>query len=187
MCSLVADGKKALTGLFEHLAYVAAVVKQNRTRAPLVAEPLLAANERRALVARKLDALGFSGAWAPMAHPGDKLGSKDTGQPATSSDAADDGVEVVGGKGNGHDYTLPHLRANCVVHPWLPTGGDDANATCCAECYCYVCDVPAHECQSWRGEHCHATDQNPTHVALRKAKNDLTWYTGTTQMHARNT
>lgn len=177
--SLVADGKKALQVFFEHLGYVAAVVKQHRTRRPLVPEPLLAAPERLRLVARKLDALGFSGAWAPQADPDDKLGSKDAG-PATSSGGGkgkaedDDEVEVVGGKGNGHDYTLPHLRPNCLAKPWQPNG-DASNEICCSECYCYVCDVPAKECQSWRGEHCHATDQNPTHVALRQAKNDLTW------------
>ena len=190
MCSSL-DGKKALQGLFEYLAYIACCAKENRTRQPPVAEPLLAVKERQALVARKSEALGFGGTWAPEADRNDDLsrpvsggansasgsGSSSSGASGGGGGAAandDDEVEMVGGSGNGHDYTLPHLRFNCVTHPWQPHR-PASNNTCCPECYCYICDLPASKCALWPDAHCHAADQDEQHVALRRANKDLTW------------
>ena len=180
-----------MINFFQYLAYIAAVAKENRTRKPTVAEPLLAVKERQALVARKSEALGFGGAWAPEANKHDDLSRPVSGNGSSSSSSSsssgngngssshekdddDDEVEMVGGSGNGHDYTLPHLRFNCVTHPWQPNRSA-SNNTCFPECFCYVCDLPASKCALWHNAHCHATDQDEQHVALRRANNELTW------------
>ena len=173
-------GKEALRELLVDVLSHAARTPKAHRRKPTVDEPILAKGERLALMARKAEELGFAGSWAPKAAPGDNLGKSESGGGvggASGLDAAaedDDEIEVVGGKGEGHDFVYPHLRSCCTAKPFNP--GKATNEAFCAECYCYICDVPASECVSWAGQHCHATDQNPAHVAMRKAKTDLTWF-----------
>ncbi|XP_019616372.1 PREDICTED: uncharacterized protein LOC109463918 isoform X1 [Branchiostoma belcheri] len=50
----------------------------------------------------------------------------------------------------------PHAREDCMVHKFQ-SGTSVSNATFCDSCYCYVCDIPAKECQQWtQDKHCNA-------------------------------
>ncbi|KAJ1483774.1 hypothetical protein T484DRAFT_1799074, partial [Baffinella frigidus] len=58
---------------------------------------------------------------------------------------------------------LPHARAHCVTYPFMITkeragaAGGQKNEQFCNNCFCYVCDVKASECQGWLTVgHCHA-------------------------------
>jgi hypothetical protein len=51
---------------------------------------------------------------------------------------------------------FPHSRENCVLMPLIQ--GDPSNH--CKNCYCYVCDIPAKNCQSWN-LHCRAQHKDP--------------------------
>ena len=74
---------------------------------------------------------------------------------------------------------LPHTRQHCIHHPFDPADYDrdhlsykretiDKNKEFCPQCHCYVCDMPAGECQSWFSatdghrvsNHCCANDTN---------------------------
>ncbi|KAI8492711.1 hypothetical protein Bbelb_297520, partial [Branchiostoma belcheri] len=58
----------------------------------------------------------------------------------------------------------PHARGDCKIHTFkevdLTTIGPvENNATYCEKCYCFMCDVPASQCQQWTdptGAHCNA-------------------------------
>ncbi|KAI8512173.1 hypothetical protein Bbelb_088120 [Branchiostoma belcheri] len=58
----------------------------------------------------------------------------------------------------------PHARGDCKIHTFkevdLTTIGPvENNATFCEKCYCFMCDVPASQCQQWTdptGAHCNA-------------------------------
>ena len=54
-------------------------------------------------------------------------------------------MEVSGGSSL---LDLPHASFDCT----LPSSDRP-----CANCYCYVCDKPAHECDSWINDHANAT------------------------------
>ena len=43
---------------------------------------------------------------------------------------------------------LPHVRAQCGVHPFQASQTPQ-NAPHCSNCYCYICDIPAISCTSW--------------------------------------
>ena len=61
----------------------------------------------------------------------------------------DDGIQVVGERGAhaGRDY--PHARFSCLVYPF----NSSVKSQHCAQCYCYVCDVPVKQCTGWQ-QHC---------------------------------
>jgi len=61
-------------------------------------------------------------------------------------------VEFVGATGSNPLTDFPHAREHCLVHPFHtdPT-------LHCINCFCYVCDKPASDCQKWNNNHCHAT------------------------------
>lgn len=61
---------------------------------------------------------------------------------------------LVGSKGTNALTDFPHSRENCVLAP-IATGKSKSNEKHCANCYCYVCDIPATDCKTWR-QHCHA-------------------------------
>ena len=91
-------------------------------------------------------------------------GTTGTGQPkddrAYESDTAaaaddDEEFEIVATKGQNALADFPHSRANCVTHPFA--SGD--KKTHCDNCYCYVCDMPAAECQVW-DSHCKANHED---------------------------
>ncbi|XP_031419929.1 uncharacterized protein zgc:112980 isoform X2 [Clupea harengus] len=58
---------------------------------------------------------------------------------------------------------LPHARSDCPAHPFRETAGpelgnthtSELNISFCEQCFCYVCDAPASECEVWRS-HCDA-------------------------------
>ena len=55
---------------------------------------------------------------------------------------------------------LPHMRPDCSVHRFKADGivSLGTNRKTCENCYCYVCDKPAKECEQWckKDKHCHA-------------------------------
>lgn len=62
---------------------------------------------------------------------------------------------VIVGRSSSAIETLPHARADCVIHPFAVVA-----RTFCDSCYCYVCDFPAADCGSWT-VHCQATHADP--------------------------
>jgi len=61
---------------------------------------------------------------------------------------------------------LSQMRQHCTEKPFQNDTGYSlaarraVNAECCDCCYCYICDVPAWDCQgNWKEDHCLATDQ----------------------------
>ena len=85
-------------------------------------------------------------------NPAPALGPADT-RTITLGDGEDECVVV--GRSSSAIETLPHARADCVVHP-LTFGA----RAFCDTCYCYVCDLPAPDCGSW-AVHCEATHRDP--------------------------
>ncbi|KAL9189332.1 hypothetical protein ACHAXT_011822 [Thalassiosira profunda] len=67
---------------------------------------------------------------------------------------SDEELAIVGTKGSNALVDFPHARTNCVTYPF---SGDKAKK--CANCYCYVCDIPASECKEWT-YHCVATHED---------------------------
>ena len=70
---------------------------------------------------------------------------------------------------------LPHARAHCTKKPFkivkdrLGEEGGQGNEQYCENCFCYVCDVRASECQGWlRVGHCHANEKESFWRALRE-------------------
>lgn len=68
---------------------------------------------------------------------------------------SDDDIQVTGVAGKSRDY--PHPRSMCTKHPFnasLSTSALNYTPTC-AQCYCYICDIPVADCKEWR-LHCMA-------------------------------
>jgi hypothetical protein len=73
-----------------------------------------------------------------------------------SSADGDDDVTVEGTSGAMSLIDFPHARENCGKHRFeLGKYG-----ALCANCYCYVCDVPASDCLTWAA-HCSASHSEP--------------------------
>ena len=73
---------------------------------------------------------------------------------AASASSRDTDIELVG---TVNEQKLPHMRPHCLEERF------DANSSTksmkyCSLCYCYVCDIPAQDCQNWTS-HCMATDR----------------------------
>lgn len=97
--------------------------------------------------------------------------SMDSTPPSSSEETAEtsnnesDEIAVVGTK---NQTLLPHMRPHCGAHPFrIPTKEtrhDDGEATgnmeFCEQCFCFICDIPVHDCPKWT-IHCNATDQGP--------------------------
>jgi SNF2-related domain len=100
---------------------------------------------------------------------------------ADEEDGEDDDCLLVGSKGTNALTDFPHSRENCVLAPMAvirsaatasASREDSINRKYCANCYCYVCDIPAAECDDWNA-HCHARHKDPMWQELR-----ANWSTG---------
>ena len=67
------------------------------------------------------------------------------------SDNCDDDIQITGSVGINALSDLPHPRHECVVKPFKKNPEEF-----CPNCYCYVCDIKASECDKWFGNHCKA-------------------------------
>eukprot|EP00977_Amphora_coffeiformis_P011162 scaffold2667_cov237-Amphora_coffeaeformis.AAC.11 len=74
------------------------------------------------------------------------------------NDDDDDDIQLVGSVGVNALVDFPHARENCVTFAFGTTIA--AFQQYCANCYCYVCDIPASQCQQWQ-QHCRATYTSP--------------------------
>ena len=82
-------------------------------------------------------------------------GNTGGGKKKSAEEDSDDELEIVGTKGVDALIDFPHSRENCLTHRFGGAGAE-SNKAHCANCYCYVCDVPAKDCASWP-THCQAT------------------------------
>ena len=82
---------------------------------------------------------------------------RDYGGAHKSDEEEEDEIAVVATKGQNALADFPHSRANCVTHLFAASSDKKVH---CANCYCYVCDIPANECKEW-ATHCEASHDNP--------------------------
>jgi hypothetical protein len=81
---------------------------------------------------------------------------------AAAAASAGEDVELVGIK---NSTRLSHMRQHCTEHPFAVDP-----KLFCQDCYCYVCDVPASECEAWETDHCRATNTGPTAYVWRQRR-----------------
>jgi hypothetical protein len=55
----------------------------------------------------------------------------------------DEDVQLVGSTGPNALADFPHARQDCVTHPFIQ------DEEYCANCFCFVCDIPASDCKGW--------------------------------------
>jgi hypothetical protein len=80
----------------------------------------------------------------------------------------DEELAVVGRTGANSLGDYPHPRHVCPSKPFVKGGSVTQNTPVCVQCYCYVCDLKADECDFWEA-HCGAW--NGSHwLAMRQAK-----------------
>ena len=76
---------------------------------------------------------------------------------AYGGESGEEELAVVATKGQNALADFPHSRANCVTHLFAASSDKKVH---CANCYCYVCDIPANECKEW-ATHCEASHDDP--------------------------
>ncbi|EFJ47948.1 hypothetical protein VOLCADRAFT_91455 [Volvox carteri f. nagariensis] len=63
---------------------------------------------------------------------------------------SDEELRIVGMVGQVVTRDLAHPRPHCAEHHFdRDMAAVESNAKCCEQCYCFVCDVKASECQFW--------------------------------------
>lgn len=82
-----------------------------------------------------------------------------------SSNNNEDDVLYTGRKGEIALSDFPHCRENCVNFSFIV--GKEKEY--CQNCFCYVCDIPASQCQIWE-EHCRASHKLPQWRQAREAQ-----------------
>ncbi|GFR40543.1 hypothetical protein Agub_g1116 [Astrephomene gubernaculifera] len=60
----------------------------------------------------------------------------------------DDDIVITASYGQAATRDMPHPRPDCGVHSFT-TGTSKSNSSHCSNCFCYVCDVKASECEFW--------------------------------------
>ena len=99
--------------------------------------------------------------------------------------SGDDDLEIVGECGS-FASDLPHARCDCPTTPFKAGRSKltiEANAKTCAQCYCFVCQIPAAQCEGWQSRdakvaaHCNAhgklslwSTMRASHVAAEKRR-----------------
>lgn len=84
----------------------------------------------------------------------------------------DDELCVIGTQGANAIVDFAHARHDCIVEPFSEGNPESF----CLKCFCYVCDIPASECEQWKtGQsgkaedgHCHAHQKNARWRSERK-------------------
>jgi len=61
----------------------------------------------------------------------------------------EDDVQILEVKNDSSISSMPHARYDCTVHPFDSAAESARHAQCCPNCFCFVCDVPSAECDSW--------------------------------------
>ncbi|KAL9186838.1 hypothetical protein ACHAXT_010558 [Thalassiosira profunda] len=94
-------------------------------------------------------------------------------------DVGEDGLMVAESNVTNASIDYPHMRSSCGVNKFVYDaqihGYPHDNEQHCAKCYCFVCDVPAAECDKWNkgggnyASHCHAHDKDKKWVGMREA------------------
>jgi hypothetical protein len=73
-----------------------------------------------------------------------------------SSNEDEDEVQLLYSTALAPHADFPHAREHCLVKPFKV-----APAVHCPNCYCYVCDRPARDCDDWEKRHGHAVSLDP--------------------------
>ena len=60
---------------------------------------------------------------------------------------------------------FPHARGNCMTNAFKQGNFESR----CANCFCYVCDVPASECNFW----CNTAAGQPAHRGTKRTGEEL--------------
>ena len=86
-----------------------------------------------------------------------------------------------------NEQRLPHMRQHCTEHPFREAVVSGSRKFC-SECYCYVCDIRASDCQRW-DDHFGATDQGSGSLMWKNMrenhKREKKADTGTAEPHPR--
>ncbi|XP_023677622.2 uncharacterized protein [Paramormyrops kingsleyae] len=93
-----------------------------------------------------------------IVEPSDEQGQEAT---AATSEVVDDDLLVTFSR---KATVMPHARYDCSSNPFSPTELDtcspvENNVAFCEQCFCYICDKLASECQVWKSPgvcHCNA-------------------------------
>ncbi|KAG2497724.1 hypothetical protein HYH03_004460 [Edaphochlamys debaryana] len=73
----------------------------------------------------------------------------DVQQDEPADDDEDDDVIVTGAVGKVATRDFAHRRFECGARPFNAGRADPANGAHCPQCFCFVCDVKASECEWW--------------------------------------
>lgn len=80
-----------------------------------------------------------------------------------------DDIEVLNDSVTNACSVFPHPRHICGIYPFE----NSSHSSFCEKCYCYVCQIPASECQSWKTSHCNAIDSNIWQQARQQKKTEI--------------